>query len=108
MTERNGQYFRCWHVVKVLVLIVSIGLNVSGQAKSQAPPTYDELVQKSKNGDSTVDYGQLRMAYAASPKYSSDVDLDAVKEMYSKLQTKDYKGAASRGKRDDGRRLCQH
>lgn len=86
-------FFRRWSGVGILLLIISSAAPLIAQNKPQASPSYDELVQKSKSGDRTVDYGQLRMAYAASPKYSSDVDMDAVKKMNTKLQSKDYKGA---------------
>lgn len=93
MRPRKTISFRYWSGIGVLPLIVLSAIAVVAQSNPQTSISYDELVQKSRNGDSKVDYGQLRMAYVASPKYSSDVDMVAVKKMNSKLQSKDYEGA---------------
>ncbi|HEV2288146.1 MAG TPA: DUF4919 domain-containing protein [Candidatus Acidoferrales bacterium] len=93
MPRRKTKSFQCRSGAAALFLITLFASAVAAQSKPQSSPSYDDLVQESRNGDPNVNYGQLRMAYAASPKYSSDVDMDSVKKMNSKLQSKDYKGA---------------
>jgi len=77
----------------VVAVAALLPLCTFSQDKAAAGVDYDQLVQKSKSGDPNVDYGQMRMAYASSPSYESDVDMDAVKKIQGKLQNKNYKGA---------------
>jgi hypothetical protein len=79
--------------IAAVLYILSFGQVTFAQGKQAgATPRYDELLQQAKSGSQPVDYGQLRMAYAASSDYA-DVDMDAVKKINSKLETKDYKKA---------------
>ena len=62
-------------------------------AQQSSTPQYAQLVERLKNGDTSVDFGELRMAYAASPKYDFDTDAEARKSMFAALQNRDYKRA---------------
>jgi hypothetical protein len=62
-------------------------------SKPSAAASYDEMVQKLKQGDLSVDFAELRMKYASSPQYEPEEGSDEVKDMFGKLNTKDYKGA---------------
>lgn len=93
MRLKKTLFFQGRNRIGVESLVALSAVAGLAQTKPQTSISYDDLVQKSRSGDAKVDYGQLRMAYVASPKYSSDVDIDAVKKMNSKLQSKDYKGA---------------
>lgn len=68
----------------------------SGQSAAPAPSkasSYDEMVKKVQGGDLSVDFGDLRMKYAASPQYDPEEGSDSAKDMYGKLNAKDYDGA---------------
>jgi len=65
------------------------------QAKSNPSTTvsYNEMVQNLKEGDLSVDFGDLRMKYASSPQYEPEEGSDESKDMFAKLNAKDYEGA---------------
>jgi hypothetical protein len=51
------------------------------------------MVKKVQGGDLSIDFADLRMKYAASPQYEPEESSDKVKDMYGRLNAKDYKGA---------------
>jgi Domain of unknown function (DUF4919) len=51
------------------------------------------MVQAVKVGDLSINFADLRMKYAASPDYEPEGFSDETKDMYRKLNSKDYQGA---------------
>jgi hypothetical protein len=51
---------------------------------------YDALVQRLKNCDPTVDFTELRFAYADSPSYKPYGEIGDAKAMFTALQDKRY------------------
>ena len=63
---------------------------------ASAAPSYDEMVKKIEGGDLSIDFTELRMKYAASPEYEPEEGSDEVKDMYQKLNAKDFPGALAK------------
>jgi hypothetical protein len=88
-----------WELFLVLTAILAVSGGFGGsQSKQQVAPrastaSYDEMVRRLKDGDLSIDFAELRMQYAASPRYEPEEGSDEVKDMYSKLNAKDYEGA---------------
>lgn len=62
-------------------------------ASAPAKLSYDDMVKKVQGGDLSIDFTDLRMKYAAGSKYEPEEGSDQIKEMYRKLNAKDFKGA---------------
>jgi len=79
---------------RISILALGVGLLASPsfcQEKAAAKPTYADLVAKIKGGDQTVDFRELRFAYADSPNRP---DTDAQKKaMMAALNSKKYEDA---------------
>ena len=87
------------------VLIVFPGAFSYSQTNQPAAPapastaSYDEMVKKVEGGDLSVNFAELRMKYAASPQYEPEEGSDEMKDMYGKLNAKDFKGALATANR---------
>jgi hypothetical protein len=77
-----------WCLVVASIVLAS-GLPAA-LPKNQAPDTYQALVARLKQGDITVDFRELRQAYAASPEYTDGPDLEEVKAMYTAFNRRDF------------------
>jgi hypothetical protein len=73
-----------------LLLCLSLLPAAFGQQKAK-DQSYEALAARVTSGDKTVDFRQLRLAYAESANYSKGPDTDPQKkEMTSALNAKDY------------------
>jgi hypothetical protein len=82
----------------ILALFVggtALGL-AAGQNKAQESSTYETLVEKVKNGEKSVDFRQLRLAYADSPTSRPDTDPQK-KAMTAALNSKNYTDTLKNG-----------
>jgi hypothetical protein len=68
-------------------------------SQSQTPDKYQTLLARLKQGDRTVDFLELRRAYAASPDYIEGSDRDESKAMSNALDQGDYSQALERAKK---------
>jgi hypothetical protein len=74
-----------------IVLCVLCLSNAFAQDKPKEQNIYEALVARAKSGDQTVDFRQMRLAYADSPDYSQRPDTDPQKKaMNAELQGKQY------------------
>lgn len=55
--------------------------------------SYAKMVKKLQSGDLSVNFFDLRMKYAGTPQYDPEEGSDNIRDMYGKLNAKDYKGA---------------
>jgi uncharacterized protein DUF4919 len=69
--------------------------------REAAPQSYEALLERIKRGDSTVDFGALRLALAASPAYRPyNPEAESLrKEMLSAYAAEDYDTAHDRARR---------
>jgi hypothetical protein len=97
------------YVVRVLMVLAITTVPVPGnsiqnafQSTASAPQTvqsngaglsYQEMVKKAESGDTAVDFGGMRMKYAASKDYEPEAGSEETKAMYQNLQAKNYQGA---------------
>jgi len=79
--------------MKYASLALALMCTAVASAQQNNTQQYAQLVNKLKNDDTNIDFGQLRMAYAASPGYDFDTDSEARKSMFAALQKQDYKRA---------------
>ncbi len=83
-----------------LILALFIGGTAFGfvaeQSRAQEISTYETLVEKVKNGDKSVDFKQLRLAYADSPASRPDTDPQK-KAMTAALNSKNYADTLKNG-----------
>ncbi len=72
--------------------VASICLGVVTIFAVGKPPQseYATMVAKLKAGDTSINFTELRTAYADSPQYDDEPDADLRKEMFSALQAKEY------------------
>lgn len=70
-------------------LLLATGF-VGAMPKTSAPDKYQTLLVRLKQGDTTVDFLELRRAYADSPEYTDSSDPDESKAMISAFNKKDY------------------
>jgi hypothetical protein len=88
-----------WLLLAVACLLAGPTKSVQsqdGQPTSVAPltaSTYSDMVQKLKSGDLSVDFAKLRMSYASTSNYDPEEGSDQIKDMFGKLNAKDYRGA---------------
>lgn len=79
------------------LIVVPLASGHSQTDKPVSPPastaSYDEMVKEVQGGNLSIDFTELRMKYAASPGYEPEEGSDKVKEMYGRLNAKDFKGA---------------
>ncbi len=73
----------------------------AGPPSEAAPQSYEALLERIKRGDSTVDFGALRLALAASPAYRPyNPEAESLrKEMLSAYAAGDYAAAHDRARR---------
>jgi Domain of unknown function (DUF4919) len=86
----------------LVVLPVASAYSQTDQAPAPAAAStdsYDEMVKKVESGDLSVNFAELRMKYAASPQYEPEEGSDEVKDMYGKLNARDFKGALATANR---------
>lgn len=91
-------FIRTWMLLPAVAgLLVSSAhiVYAAQEAGATLPATlsYDDMVKKVQGGDLSINFADLRMKYAASPKYEPEEGSDQIKEMYGKLNAKDFKGA---------------
>ena len=92
---------RCRFALALLTLVLSaaVGLAASQEqpkksSQDSPKPSYRELLERVKKSDSTVDFRELRMAYAATTEYSPyGGDRETRQKMFAALNAKDYAGA---------------
>jgi Domain of unknown function (DUF4919) len=63
------------------------------QGANPADAKYKSLLERVKNGDATVDIGELRLDFALTLDYTADTDVDLFKEMIAALNKKDFPAA---------------
>jgi Domain of unknown function (DUF4919) len=86
----------------LVVLPVASAYSQTAQAPAPAPAStdsYDEMVKKVESGDLSVNFAELRMKYAASAQYEPEEGSDELKDMYGKLNARDFKGALATANR---------
>jgi hypothetical protein len=79
-------------------LILASGLSAA-LPKDQAPDKYQTLVARLKQGDTTVDFLELRRAYADSTEYTDGSDPDESKAMISAFNKGDFNQAIEHAKK---------
>jgi hypothetical protein len=85
----------------LLLLVSSAALGLAAnQEQPKKPsqdspkPSYRELLERVKKSDSTVDFRELRMAYAETPEYSPyGGDRETRQKMFAALNAKEYDSA---------------
>jgi hypothetical protein len=80
-----------WKRVLLLQIVSTIVVAVSaaGQSASKDPKSYEALAERAKNKDQTLDFRQLRFAYADSTSPKPDTDTNK-KAMMKALHDKDF------------------
>jgi hypothetical protein len=74
----------------VIVMLILASALPAALAKHQVPDKYQALVARLKQGDVTVDFLEIRQAYAESPEYTDGSDTDELKAMYGAFHRKDF------------------
>ena len=78
----------------ILLLLLACCTSVIDQEKPGGKTDYAALLERVKSGDQTVDFRQLRLAYANSPGYDKGPDTDTQrKAMLASLNAKDFANA---------------
>jgi hypothetical protein len=88
--------FATGRIAFVLALMLAYCATASARqtpSTSDGKASYGEMVKRLKSGDLTINFLDLRMAYAARPQYDPEEGSDKIRDMYSKLNAKDFKGA---------------
>jgi hypothetical protein len=67
--------------------------------QNQAPDKYQTLLARLKQGDMTVDFLELRRAYADSPKFTDGSDPEESKAMFSAFNKGDFDQALEHSKK---------
>lgn len=94
--KRSGSLPRLlWLAIVVVLSMASTPTQLDQQGARNAPASqsYDEMVRQLKTGVVSIDFTQLRMKYAASPEYVPEEGSDKIRQMYTDLNAKNYKGA---------------
>ena len=87
-------------VVRFVVLILYCGIGMAMAAPQKpALDKYQTLVARLKQGDKTVDFLEIRRAFADSPEYTPGSDDDLRKAMFSAYNKKDYSNALALSKK---------
>ena len=91
---RTGLAAKCF-LTWLLLACIAAPASAAQQPNQSANKdlSYDEMVKKVEAGDTSVDFGDMRMKYAASTRYEPESGSDEIKAMYQKLRAKDYQGA---------------
>lgn len=77
-----------------LVLFVFLCQVAIAQDAANQQASYESLVKRLKDGDITIDFRQLRLAYAESTNYSNGPDTDPQKKaMMAALDSEDFSSA---------------
>lgn len=74
----------------VIAAVVFAAAPAVALSKDQAPDKYLTLLARLKQGDITVNFLELRQAYADSPEYTDFTDSDELKAMYGAYHRGDY------------------
>ncbi len=69
---------------------IAIAACIAGIAYGGEKPSYGDLLKRVKQYDRSVDFGALRLAYAATPEYNPYSFLPGRKTMFDALQGKKY------------------
>jgi len=85
--------------VYALLAISLLNVAVGASAQDKAGAKYKALVDKLKSGETSIDFTELRQAYADCKEFVSETDSDLRKEMYSDLNKADYEKAIAAGKK---------
>ena len=76
-----------------LVLFLVAFAATSGHVEAQAPPTkYDQLVDRLKVGDRTVDFTEARLAFTETPAYNGRM-MVFYRQLWGALNMRDFEGA---------------
>lgn len=73
------------------------GAAIAVLANSRPQSKYQQLVARLKGGDTSINFSELRTAYANSPQYKRHTDSNLRKEMDSAVIEKDYEKAIKLG-----------
>ena len=83
-----------WLVRRVVVSVfAALALTPLGWPEDQAKTKYQALLAGVQSGDSTVDFAELRLAFAESPEYTWEPDSTLRKQMYDAFGAKKYSDA---------------
>jgi hypothetical protein len=82
--------FAAW--IATLALLCNVGIAMAAPQKP-APDKYQTLVARLKQGDKTVDFLEIRRAFADSPEYTAGSDDDLRKAMFSAYHQGDFNQA---------------
>ena len=77
----------------ILIAVILAGGLAAASPGSPTADKYQTLVARLKRGDTTVNFRELRQAYADSPEYTESYDPDATRAMYEAYRRGDYAGA---------------
>ncbi len=91
----------------ILFAIPTPGKSIQSETKAASPASqpsqsddealsYEDMVKKVEGGDIAVDFGAMRMKYAASKNYEPEAGADEINAMYQDLRAKNYKSALER------------
>lgn len=76
-------------ILNSIALIFLLMIPVAAQEQAQKV-SYQQLLERVKKSDQTVDFTALRMAYTETPDYSPYGDREEHKAMYEAFKAKDY------------------
>jgi Domain of unknown function (DUF4919) len=92
--SRHGVKLGCAIAALIALTAISTGAQ---QSKASAPASpalsYIDMVREVKAGDLSVDFAQMRMAYAATPEYAPDGGADDTQQMFALLNAKKFDDA---------------
>jgi Domain of unknown function (DUF4919) len=78
---------RCLGTTALLLATICL---VAAPFQETAADRYKSLVERVKKGDPSVDFLELRRAYADSPEYAGKGDSEEANKMYEAFKRKDY------------------
>ena len=78
-----------WRRLGIAALLLPAALPAAAP-KDRGPDKYQTLLARLKQGDRTVDFLEIRRAYADSPQYTGGYDTDESKAMFSALRKGDF------------------
>jgi hypothetical protein len=73
----------------VVLLTLTLGASAF---QAQEPNAYNQLVERLKSGDRTVDFTELRMAFTETAAYNGMM-MGVYRQLWNPLNTKDFEGA---------------
>lgn len=78
-------------ISRSVLILLTATLAASG-LQAQEPDAYSQLVDRLKSGDRTVDFTELRMAFAETANYNGMM-MGVYRQLWNPLNTKDFEGA---------------